>query len=332
MVNQHLGAPSQILVKKGDMVKVGQLLTSNEAFLGSVVHSPVSGIVNKIGEAIDTSLYPKAAIYIDVEGDQWEDFIDQSPEIKREIVLSKAEIIQRIKEMGIVGLGGACFPTHVKINIPKTCKAEYLLINGVECEPFLTDDYRLILEKGEEILIGISILMKALEVKQALIGIENNKPKAIAYLSELAKSFPGISVHPLKMKYPQGAEKQLIKALVNKEVPSGKLPISVGCVVNNVGTCQAVYQAVQKHKPLVERMVTVTGVQVAEPRNFWVRIGTPISELIEACGGLPKDTAKIISGGPMMGKALSDINTPVTKGVSAVLLVPEAEAHRREVH
>lgn len=332
MVSQHLGAPSQPIVKKGDKVKVGTPLTSNDSFLSSVVHSPVSGTVNKIAEIIDTSLYPKPAIYIDVEGDEYEESIDLSPELKTEISLSSEEIIAKVKEMGIVGMGGACFPTHIKLNIPPGTKAEYLLVNGVECEPYLTDDYRLMLDKGDEIMVGITIMMKALKVDKAIIGIESNKPKAIKYLTKIAQKYKGISVQGLKMKYPQGAEKQLIKALTGREVPSGKLPINVGCVVNNVSTCFATYEAVQKNKPLIERLVTVTGPEVKEPMNFLVRIGTPISDIIEAAGGLPENTAKIISGGPMMGKTLPNIEVPAVKGMSALLLIPESDAHRNKVY
>lgn len=332
MVSQHLGAPSQPIVKKGDKVKVGTVLTSNDAFLSAVVHSPVSGTVNKIADVIDASLYPKPAIFIDVEGDEWEESIDRSPEIKREISLEGPEIIQKIKEMGIVGMGGACFPTHVKLMPPKDAKAEYLLLNGVECEPYLTCDYRLMLDHAEEIMIGAQILMKALNVSQAIVGIEANKPKAIAHMSEMAKKFPGISVQALKMKYPQGAEKQLIKALTGRAVPSGKLPINVGCVVDNVATCYAVYQAVQKNMPLVQRIVTVTGPSVPQPTNFLARLGTPVSAFLEAIGGVPEDTGKVISGGPMMGKALANTEVSSVKGMSGILVLPEKQAHRNTVY
>lgn len=330
MVSQHLGAPSVPIVKKGDKVKRGQALTENTAFVGSVVHSPVSGVVQNVADQSDAGNFTQPAIFIQPEGNESEDFISDDPALERDIKLSPQEIIDRIKEMGIVGLGGACFPTHVKLSVPKDCKAEYLLINGVECEPFLTDDYRLMLDKPDEILVGIQILMKALSVNQAIVGIEANKPKAIALLKEKAKAYGGITIEPLKMKYPQGAEKQLIKALTGREVPSGKLPIHAGCVVQNVGTCFAVYEAVQKHKPLMERLVTVTGPMIKEPRNFLVKIGTPISALIEACGGLPESTGKIIAGGPMMGKAISHLNLPVTKGLSALLVLPKEQAHRGE--
>ncbi|MDX9933262.1 MAG: RnfABCDGE type electron transport complex subunit C, partial [Bacteroidales bacterium] len=207
-------------------------------------------------------------------------------------------------------------------------KAEYLIINAVECEPYLTADHRLMLEKGEEILIGVQILMKALEVKKAIIGIENNKPDAIAHLTKLSASYPGISVQGLKVKYPQGAEKQLIKAAINREVPSGKLPIEVGCVVQNVGTTFAVYEAVQKNKPLIERVVTVTGKKVSKPSNFMVRIGTPVSVLIDKCGGIPEGTGKMINGGPMMGKAFASTDISVTKGTSGILMMDEKESKR----
>jgi electron transport complex protein RnfC len=215
--------------------------------------------------------------------------------------------------------------------VPDGKKAEYLLINGVECEPYLTADHRLMLEKGEEMLIGISILKKALGVSKAFIGIESNKPDAIEHLKRLCANHQGIDVIPLKVKYPQGGEKQLIKAVVNREVPSGKLPIEVGCVVNNVGTALAVYEAIQKNKPLIERIVTVTGKSVTKPSNFMVRIGTPVSTLIEAAGGLPENTGKVISGGPMMGKALTSLEAPVVKGTSGILIMPAEESKRTQV-
>jgi electron transport complex protein RnfC len=327
-LGQNLGAPPKPIVKKGDEVKVGQLIAQGEAFISANLHSPVSGKIAKIDDAVDSSGYRRMAIHIDVTDDVWDESIDTSPQIIREISLSKQEIIQRIKECGIVGLGGATFPTHVKLMIPDGKKAEYLIINGVECEPYLTSDHRLMLEKGEEMLIGIKILMKALEVEKAIIGIENNKPDAIGHLAELSNSYQGIRVQPLKVKYPQGGEKQLIKATVNREVPSGKLPIEVGCVVTNVGTAFAVYEAVQKNKPLIERVVTVTGKSVRKPSNFLVRIGTPVTELIHASDGLPEDTGKVINGGPMMGKALTTIDVPVTKGSSGILIMNKEESLR----
>jgi len=211
----------------------------------------------------------------------------------------------------------------------KTC--DMLNINGVECEPYLTSDHRLMIEKGEEVLTGASIIMKALGVTKAVIGIEANKPDAIINLAELSKNFDGITVQPLKVRYPQGGEKQLIKACTGREVPSGGLPLDVNIVVQNVGTAFAVYEAVQKNKPLIERVVTVTGKKVKEPGNFMVRIGTPVTKLIEAAGGMPDDTGKIVNGGPMMGKALALTDVPVTKGTSGIILFPEEESRREEI-
>ncbi len=327
-VSQNLGAPSKVVVNKGDIVRAGQLIAKGEAFISSNVHSSVSGTVVKIDKVIDTSGYKREAIVIDVDGDEWDNTIDRSEQIKRDCPLSSKEIIEKLKEMGIVGLGGATFPSHVKLMVPDGKKADLLIINGVECEPYLTSDHRIMMEKGEEILIGTTILMKGLGVKKAIVGIENNKKDAITYLTNLSEKFEGITVQTLKVKYPQGGEKQLIKALTKREVPSGRLPIEVGCVVNNVGTALAVYEAVQKNKPLFERVVTVTGKSVNKPANFLVRVGTPISELIDRAGGLPQDTGKIISGGPMMGKALSSLDTPVIKGTSGILLMTDKESKR----
>lgn len=331
-LSQSMGAPSKPIVDKGVIVKTGQLIATGESFISSDIHSSVSGKVIKIEDIVDSSGYRKPAIIIEVVGDEWVDSIDRSEEIKREISMTPAEIIQRIKEFGVVGLGGATFPTHVKLNVPSDKKAEYLIINGVECEPYLTADHRIMLEKSEEILIGIKILMIALGVKEAFIGIENNKKDAIAKLSELSRSYNGISVVPLKVKYPQGGEKQLIKAVTGREVPSGKLPVETGCVVQNVGTAFAVYEAVQKNKPLIERVVTVTGKSLSNPGNFMVRIGTSVEYLIEKAGGLPTDTGKIINGGPMMGKALTAIDVPVVKGTSGILVMPEKESSRAQLY
>jgi len=330
-LSQSLGAPSVPIVNKGDRVKTGQLIAKGEAFISANIHSSVTGVVEKIDEWIDASGYRKKAIIIKTEPDEWEDGILPQNQLNPTIVLSKEEIIQRIKEKGIVGMGGATFPTHVKLSIPQGKKAEYLIINGVECEPYLTSDHRLMLEKGEEILIGIQILMKAVDVNKAIIGIEANKLDAIEHLTKLSAKYQGIEVQGLKLKYPQGAEKQLIKALVNREVPSGKLPIEVGCVVQNVGTAFAVYEAVQFNKPLIDRVVTISGKNF-NGGNFLVRIGTPIKALIDKCGGLPENTEKIINGGPMMGKALVSTDVPVTKGTSGILVFTSKMSHRMPIY
>lgn len=330
-VSQHIGSPANPVVNKGDAVRTGQLIASGKGFISANIHSSVSGKVNKIDFASDSTGYKQAAVFIDVEGDEWLDTIDRSKEIIRDIKLSPEEIVKKCFESGIVGLGGATFPSHVKLTVPSGKKCEVLIINGVECEPYLTADHRLMLEKGEEILTGVTILMKALNVERALIGIENNKPDAIAHITKLATSFKGISVYPLKVKYPQGAEKQLIKALTGREVPSGRLPLDVGAVVHNAGTAFAVYEAVQKNKPLFERVVTVTGKSLSKPGNYMVRTGTSLTKLIEAAGGLPDDTGKIINGGPMMGKAVGNTDVPVVKGMSGVVIVPAGESVRDEI-
>jgi electron transport complex protein RnfC len=330
-VSQHIGSPAIPVVNKGDVVKTGQLLATAKGFVSSNIHSSVSGKVSKVDMAIDSTGFKQTSVFIDVEGDEWVETIDRSDRIIREVTLSPEDIIKRCLDSGIVGLGGATFPSHVKLTIPTGKKCEVLIINGVECEPYLTSDHRLMLEKGEEILIGITILMKALRVNKAMIGIENNKPDAIAHLTKLASGFKGITVHALKVKYPQGAEKQLIKALIKREVPSGRLPLDVGAVVHNVGTAYAVYEAVQKNKPLFERVVTVTGKSLNKPGNYMVRTGIPLAKLIEAAGGLPDNTGKIINGGPMMGRAIVSTDVPVVKGMSGVILFPAKDSVREEI-
>lgn len=328
----HLGAPAVPMVKKGDKVKVGTLIArKGQAFISASIHSSVSGTVVKIDDIIGGSGYKSKAVLIEVEGDEWEENIDRSKDLIEEIKLTPGEILKKIEEMGIVGLGGATFPTHIKYMVSSQRPADTLVINGVECEPYLTSDHRLMLERPDEILVGARAMMIAGKVNRALIGIEANKPDAIEILEQKAKIYPGIEVIPLKVKYPQGAEKQLIKALLNREIPSGKLPLDVGVIINNVGTTLAIYEAVQKNKPLIERVVTITGKKLNKTANFLVRIGTPTLMLLEALGEeIPAGTTKIIRGGPMMGKALSTIDLPITKGTSGIILVDDNEAQRRE--
>jgi len=329
-VGQHLGAPAAPIVAKGDKVKAGQLIAQSAGFVSANVHSGVSGTVLAVEPVVcDSSGAKKMCISIQVEGDEWVETVDRSKDIVQEVKLPQSEIVKKIQENGIVGMGGATFPTHVKLAVPAGKKADALIINAVECEPYLTADHRLMLEKGEEILIGVELLKRALGVSKAYIGIENNKPDAIAHLKNLTKKFEGTQVVPLKVKYPQGGEKQLIKAIIGREVPSQGLPIDVGVVVQNVATAFAVYEAVQKNKPLVERVVTVTGKKVGKPKNFVARVGTPVSRLIALAGGIPESTGKIVLGGPMMGKATASVDVPVTKGTSGVLLFDEKESHRR---
>ncbi|MDR3093539.1 MAG: electron transport complex subunit RsxC [Bacteroidales bacterium] len=329
LLAQHIGVPAVAKVAVGDKVKVGQIIAESAGFVSANIHAPVSGTVKKIDAFADTSGYKRPAIQIETEGDEWLEGIDTSDELKTEVTESAEEMIRKITVAGIVGLGGATFPAHVKLAVPQGKKAEILVVNGVECEPYLTCDHRLMLEKGAEIIVGIRILKKALGVNKAVVGIENNKPDAIAHLRKCAAVDPEIEICPLKVKYPQGGEKQLIKAVTGREVPSGGLPVDVGAVPFNVATVFAVYEAVLKNKPVVERLVTVTGKGLANPSNFKVRIGTPINYLIEAAGGMPETTGKVISGGPMMGKALGVTDIPTTKGCSGILLMDEREATRK---
>ncbi len=333
-LSQHIGAPAKAVVQKGDTVKTGQLIAEAAGFVSARIFSSVSGTVQKIDSVIDAGGYAKPAIYINVEGDEWMDGIDRTSDLvtlndRKE--LTGKDIVDRIRDAGIVGMGGACFPCHVKLTPPEGCKPEWIIINGVECEPYLTADHRMMLEHADEILVGVTLLMKAVGVDKGFVAIENNKKDAIELMTRKAKAYPGIEVVPLKVKYPQGSEKQLIDAVVGRQVAAPPaLPVSVGAVIQNVSTAFAVYEAVMKNKPLFERVVTVTGKNLANPGNFLTRIGTPMSMLIDACGGMPEDTGKVIGGGPMMGKALVNTDVPVCKGSSGILLLDSKEAMRGE--
>jgi electron transport complex protein RnfC len=332
-LGQCLGAPAECIVNKGDHVLTGQLIGTAKGFISANVHSPATGTVAKIDVVMDHTGYYKPAVFIDVEPDQWAEGIIETNELLTDIKLDSKQIIDKVKECGIVGMGGATFPTHVKLMVPEGKKAEYVIINAAECEPYLTCDYRLLLEKTQEFLIGVKILMKAVNTNKGIIGIEQNKMKAIELLDKTINEhkdlYAGIEVQPLKTKYPQGGEKQIIKAITGREVPSGKLPIESGCVVVNVASTYATYEAVQKNKPLIERIVTVTGKSVKNPGNFRVRFGTPADLLIEATGGLPEDITDVINGGPMMGKSVSVTNFPCIKGTSGILLMTLREAQDR---
>ena len=311
-LSQHLGAPAVPVVEKGAEVKVGQLIAQAGGFVSANIHSPVSGKVAKIDTAIDAWGMKMPAIFIDVEGDEWLPEIDRSEKLLTSCTYTPEEIVKKIADAGIVGLGGACFPTQVKLTPPPGKVAEVLIVNAVECEPYLTCDHQLMLEHAEEIVIGVTILMKALKIQRAIIGIENNKPDAIELMQKTVSRQMGIEVQPLKLKYPQGGEKQLIDACIGRQVPSGALPIEVGAVVQNVATVYAVYQAVQK------------------PGNFQVRFGTPLNDVIAMAGGIPENTGKIIAGGPMMGRAMSSTDMPANKRISGVLIMQESESTRPE--
>ena len=330
-LSQHIGAPAVPCVQKGDTVRVGTRIAEPGGFMSASIHSSVSVKVAKIDSIVDASGLRKPAIFIDVEGDEWEPSIDRSDKLILQSTKTREELIECIKNAGIVGMGGACFPTHVKLCPPKECAIDTLIINAVECEPYLTADHRLMLEYPDQIIIGIKVILKVLGIDRAVIGIEANKPDAIELLKSKTSMVSGIEVLPLKMKYPQGGEKQLIEAVTGRQVPPPPaLPANVGCVVQNVGTVYAIYEAVMKNKPLFERIVTVTGKDVKNPCNLKVRMGTPVSQLVEYAGGMPEDTGKLISGGPMMGRPLLDDSAPVVKGTSGILMIPESEAARLE--
>lgn len=334
-LGQHIGAPAKAVVAKGDKVKVGQMIAEAGGFVSASIFSSVSGTVLKIDTCVDASGYDKPAIYITVEGDEWMEGIDRTDTIVKfdeRPELTAKDIVEKVKNAGIVGLGGATFPCHVKLSPPPGSKPECVIINAVECEPYLTADHRLMLEHPEEIVVGTQLLMKAAGVEKAYIAIENNKPDAIQLMQLKAMTVKNIEVVPLQVKYPQGGEKQLIDAVIHRQVPAPPaLPVSVGAIIQNVGTAYAVYEAVMKNKPLFERIVTVTGKSLATPSNFLTRLGTPMRQLIDACGGLPEDTGKVIGGGPMMGKALANIDVPICKGSSGVLIMRDEESHRQPV-
>jgi len=328
---QHLGAPATPAVEKGATVKVGQVIATANGFVSAPIHSPFSGTVTAVEPRADLAGNMVPHIVIEVEGDDWLPEIDRTPGIVRDITASQQEIIDKIKNAGIVGLGGAAFPTHIKLCPPPGKTAECLILNGTECEPYLTSDDRIMREKSEEILIGAALMMKALGVTKGYVGIEENKPAAIKAMKDAAAKFlPQIQVVVLKKKYPQGGEKQLIDAVIGRRVPSLGLPIDTGAVVQNVGTALAVYEAVQKNIPLIYNVVTVTGHGVKQPKNFRARVGCTYAQLLEAGGGVTEDAAKFISGGPMMGKAIVNLDAATQKATSSLLVLTEAETIRHK--
>ncbi len=333
-LSQHIGAPAKPVVKKGEHVKVGTLIAEAGGFVSAPIYSSVSGTVFKVDTAVDASGYRKPAIIINVEGDEWEETIDRSSTLElleNHQELTPEEITNRIKLAGVTGMGGAGFPTFIKLMPPPGTKAECVILNGVECEPYITADYRLMMEHADEILVGLKLLMTAAKVDRGYIGIEENKPEAIALLQHKTEKEKNIEIVPLKQKYPQGGEKQLVDAVISRQVPAPPaIPVNVGAIVQNVATAFAVYEAVMKHKPLIERYTTVTGKELAKPGNFIVRLGTPACLLIDACGGLPVSENKVLSGGPMMGKALISLDAPIVKGSNSITVLSGREARRHK--
>ena len=334
-LGQHIGAPAKPVVKRGDFVKVGTLIAESGGFVSAPIYSSVSGTVAKIDTSIDATGYRKPVIIINVEGDEWEESIDRSEKLEtldEHSELTPENIIDIIKRAGITGMGGAGFPAFIKLCPPPTAKAECIIINGVECEPYITADYRLMMEHAKEILVGLDLLMKAAKVKRGYIGIEENKPDAIKLFTQLTADDSRIEIVPLAQKYPQGGEKQLVDAVINRQVPAPPaIPVNVGAIVQNICTAYAVYQAVMKHKPLFERYTTVTGKQVKNPGNYLVRIGTTFGELICACGGMPQGDNKVLAGGPMMGKSVMSLDVPVTKGTNSITILSGDDARRKAV-
>lgn len=320
---QHIGAPLAPIVSVGDTVKMGQKIADSEAFVSAPMHASVSGTVKEIGTCMHPSGSKVPAIIIENDG---LDTPDEPINTKSLEELTPVEIINLVRAAGIVGMGGAGFPTHVKLSPPPEKKITHIILNGAECEPYLTSDHRVMLETPEDVIFGLLAMMKIFSLDEAYIGIEENKPDAIKKIKECAKEYPGIKVLTLKKKYPQGAEKQLIYAVTGREVPSGGLPADVGCMVTNVDTATEITKVVKKGIPLMSRVVTVAGGAVKNPANFRVRLGTPFSYVIEQAGGLVAEPKKIIMGGPMMGIAGSSLDAPVIKGTSGILAFTEQEA------
>lgn len=330
---QHLGAPAKPVVAVGDKVKAGQVIAEPGGFISAFVHSPVSGTVKSIAPRKDIAGNYMTHVEIAVEGDEWVEGVDLSDTLVTEIPEDRTAILDKIKACGVVGLGGATFPAHVKLNPAPGSKAECLILNGAECEPYLTSDYRIMLEKTKEIIVGAAIMQKVLGDCPCVIGIEENKPEAIEAMNKALSELPykDIRVQVLKKRYPQGGEKQLIDAVMKRQVKSGGLPISVGAVVQNVATSLAVYEAVQKNKPLVTNTLTITGDCLGKEKlhNYLFRIGMPLSYIAEYAGGIPEGAAKLISGGPMMGKAIANLDAATVKGSSSILYLSEDATKRK---
>ena len=318
-MSQHIGASCTPVVKAGDLVKVGQLIGDSDKFVSAPIHASVSGKVSKITTVLMPSGMEVQAVVIDSDGEMtpWEDL--EPPKVE-----THQELVKAARASGLVGLGGAGFPAHIKLNVPEGRKIDTLIINVAECEPYITADHREALENGRNVLEGVYHVKEILGVQRVIIAVEDNKSEAIAILRRHLPDWPGVELAVLPTRYPQGAEKQLIQAVTGRQVPPGHLPFSVGCAVFNAGTVAAVYRAVYEGKPVTKRIVTVTGEGVKEPKNLIVRIGTPFAQVIEAAGGLTEDACKVLSGGPMMGTAQGELAAPVLKGTNAVLCLTSA--------
>ena len=325
-LSQHIGAPAKAIVKVGDEVLVGQKIAEAGGFISAVVVSSVSGKVKKIEPRVTAG--GAKSISIVIENDGLYTAVEGLGEDRDATKLSKQEIRDIVREAGIVGLGGAGFPTNVKLTPKDESKIDYVIVNGAECEPYLTCDYRMMIEEPERLVGGLKVMLQLFENAKAVIGIENNKPKAIETLRALVKDEPKITVEPLRTKYPQGGERSLIYAVTGREINSSMLPADAGCVVDNVNTVMAIYDAVCKQTPILERVITVTGDAVKEPQNFKVRTGMNYNDIIEAAGGFVGEPKKILSGGPMMGQAMYTTDVPVTKNSSSLTCFLEDEVEK----
>lgn len=323
-MSQHIGAPCDPLVKKGDRVLVGQKIGEAKGFVSSPIYSSVSGTVKDVTKVSHPN--GTKVLSVVVENDNLYEEVSTMTKRTDYSSLSKEELLKIIQEAGIVGMGGATFPTHVKLAPPPDKNIDSIIINGAECEPYLTCDHRLMLENTKEIVEGLKIVLHMFPGVKGYVAIESNKMNAVKAMREAARGISNIEVVVLKTKYPQGAEKQLIYAVTGREVPSGKLPADVGCIVQNVGTVFEIYNAVIKGRPSMERIVTITGEAVNEPKNLRVKYGTSFTELIEACGGFKEAPVKIISGGPLMGTTVNTLDLPVMKGTSGILCLTKQQA------
>jgi electron transport complex protein RnfC len=322
-MSQHIGAPCNPVVKKGDRVLVGQVIGEATGFVSAPIHSSVSGTVKNLAPVLTAAGTKVMAVIVENDG-QYEEI--EMPKPKDYNEMTKEEIMKLIQQAGIVGMGGACFPTHVKLSPPPDKKIDSIIVNAAECEPYLTCDHRLMLEESDKIVEGLKIILKIFPEAKGYIGIENNKPDAIEAMKKASQGIANIEVKALKTKYPQGAEKQLIYAIKGREVQSGKLPADAGCVVQNTATVREIYNAVVLGRPLIERIITVTGEAVKEPKNIRMKLGTNLRELVEFCGGYKEDPVKVISGGPMMGMTIPTLDIPTVKGSSGLLSLTGAQA------
>jgi electron transport complex protein RnfC len=327
-LSQHVGAPCEPVVKAGDMVKKGQKIGEAKAFVSAPIHASISGEV----KAVEQRPHPGGGMVMSVviESNGKDDVFEAAKPQKSLTELEPGEIKNLIREAGIVGMGGAGFPTQVKLSPPEGKTIDTIIINGAECEPYLTADHRLMLERPDDVVFGLEVILKATAVNKGIIAIEDNKPDAAAAVKKAAAGKENIEVVIMATKYPQGGEKQLINAVTGREVPSGKLPMDVNVIVDNAGTCAAIAQAVTTGMPLVERILTVTGSGIKEPKNLLVRIGTPVGEVLEQCGGFKGKPGKVVMGGPMMGLAQSILSIPVIKGTSGILVLEESDVKLHE--